>query len=143
MLGLLAWARDFDRALADVPCSGTGTLAHHPEIKWRLSVEELAQFHQRQVAILRAAIGKLQSGGRLVYSTCSLEPEENEQVVEVVLRDMPDCKLIDARLVLDELKSESELTLTDPSLLLDGKFLRVFPGYFATDGFFAAVIERN
>ncbi len=75
----------FDRVLADVPCSGTGTLAHNPEIKWRLKRGDLADLHGRQLAILRAAMQQVAPGGRLVYSTCSLEPEENEEVVEEVL----------------------------------------------------------
>ncbi len=134
---------DFDRVLADVPCSGTGTLAHHPEIKWRLTVDELAQFHARQVAILRAALAKLRPGGRLVYSTCSLEAEENEQVVEEVVHGMGTFHLVDARTVLHELKAEGELTAADFSAILDGRFLRLIPGRFATDGFFAAVIEKS
>lgn len=136
-------ASDFDRVLADVPCSGTGTLAHHPEIKWRLQPEELAQFRQRQTAILRGAIAKLRPGGRLVYSTCSLEPEENEQVLEEVLRDLHGYELLDGRIVVDELRSEGELTLSEVSALIDGKFMRIIPGRFATDGFFAAVILRT
>src|SRR5262249_45616416 len=71
----------FDRVLADVPCSGTGTLGRNPEIKWRLRAEGIVSLHGRQVAILRAAVRHLTSGGRLVYSTCSLEDEENAQVV--------------------------------------------------------------
>ena len=72
----------FECVLADVPCSGTGTLARNPEIKWRLKPEDLLDLQARQIAILRAAIRQLVPGGRLVYSTCSLEPEEGEQVVE-------------------------------------------------------------
>ena len=139
----LKMSADFDRVLADVPCSGTGTLAHHPEIKWRLQLAELQQFHQRQGAILCAALAKLRPGGRLVYSTCSLEPEENEQVVEQVVRDVQDYELVHARGVLDELKAEGELTVADAAVLLDDQFLRVLPGRFGTDGFFAAVIQRN
>ena len=67
----------FDRILADVPCSGTGTLARNPEIKWRLKVEDLHDLQSRQVAILKSALAQLATGGRLVYSTCSLEHEEN------------------------------------------------------------------
>jgi 16S rRNA (cytosine967-C5)-methyltransferase len=70
----------FDRILVDAPCSGTGTLAHNPEIKWRLAAEDLPRFSERQRQILRNALDVLAPGGLLVYSTCSLEPEENEQV---------------------------------------------------------------
>lgn len=71
----------FDRILVDVPCSGTGTLARNPEIKWRLQPGDLAVFQSRQRRILERALGHLVPGGRVVYSTCSLEPEENEDVV--------------------------------------------------------------
>jgi 16S rRNA (cytosine967-C5)-methyltransferase len=70
----------FDRVLVDAPCSGTGTLAHNPEIKWRLREEHLAELHARQLRILENARRVLKPGGLLVYSTCSLEPEENENV---------------------------------------------------------------
>ena len=70
----------FDRILVDAPCSGTGTLAHNPEIKWRLTPGELARFAERQQRILENALECLAPGGQLVYSTCSLEPEENEAV---------------------------------------------------------------
>jgi 16S rRNA (cytosine967-C5)-methyltransferase len=72
----------FDRILADVPCSGTGTLARNPEIKWRLNPEDLPRFAALQRAILHNAMAHLKPGGRLVYATCSLEEEENEGVVE-------------------------------------------------------------
>ena len=75
---------DFDLILCDVPCSGTGTLARNPEIRHRLRAEDLARQVTRQRAILRGAARHLASGGRLVYSTCSLEPEENQQVVAAV-----------------------------------------------------------
>lgn len=74
----------FDAILVDAPCSGTGTLAHNPEIKWRLAPDELARFAERQIAILTHALACLAPRGRLVYSTCSLEPEENENVVRAV-----------------------------------------------------------
>jgi len=72
----------FDRILVDAPCSGTGTLGRNPEIKWRLEPSDLVQLRRKQVALLRNALGHLNPGGKLVYSTCSLEPEENEMVIE-------------------------------------------------------------
>src|SRR6202035_4518269 len=75
----------FDLILCDVPCSGTGTLAGNPEIRHRLKAEELARQAERQTAILKGALKRLAPGGRLVYSTCSLEREECEQVVEAVV----------------------------------------------------------
>src|SRR5438876_10157598 len=79
----------FDRILTDVPCSGTGTLGHNPEIKWRLKSEDLIELQTRQLAILHAAMQYVAPGGRLVYSTCSLEREENEMVVDGALASAP------------------------------------------------------
>lgn len=74
----------FDRILVDAPCSGTGTLGRNPEIKWRLGPRDLIDLHAKQVALVRSALEQLCPGGRLVYSTCSLEPEENEEVIEEI-----------------------------------------------------------
>jgi len=74
----------FDRILVDAPCTGTGTLAHNPEIKWRVNQADMERHAERQRAILRSALSVLKPGGLLVYSTCSLEPEENEHVVNAV-----------------------------------------------------------
>ena len=74
----------FDRILIDAPCSGTGTLARNPEIKWRLKPSDLADLHAKQVALVRQALQHLCPGGRLVYSTCSLEKEENELVIQEI-----------------------------------------------------------
>jgi len=133
----------FDRVLADVPCSGTGTLARNPEIKWRLAPADLHDLHKRQVEILRAALRQLTPGGRAVYSTCSLECEENEAVVEEVLRDNSSYRLRDCREELERLRAEGELVWNDLDFLLSGKFLRTLPGAQPCDGFFAAVVERQ
>jgi 16S rRNA (cytosine967-C5)-methyltransferase len=77
--------RRFDRILVDAPCSDTGTLAHNPEIKWRLTAHDPPRFAERQRRILRNALDALAPGGLLVYSTCSLEPEENEAVARGVV----------------------------------------------------------
>ena len=132
----------FDRILVDAPCSGTGTLARHPEIRWRLNPEQLAEFYALQTSLLRSALQQLAPGGRLVYSTCSMEPEENEQVVEEALRGTSgfrrDVTNEAARCLKDKLlpnfKAES---LFD----LDGYF-RTTPSALETDGFFAAVIRK-
>jgi len=78
----LPFGRSFDRILLDAPCSGTGTLARNPEIKWRLNAASVRRQADRQLAMLRNALGVLAPGGVLVYATCSLEPEENEDVLE-------------------------------------------------------------
>ena len=82
----------FDRILVDAPCSGTGTLARNPEIKWRLRAADLDDLQARQICILRNASDALAPGGLLVYSTCSLEPEENEHVVRTALQNRPGWK---------------------------------------------------
>jgi len=134
---------EFDRVLADVPCSGTGTLARHPEVKWRLKPEDLADLHQRQVAILTAALHQLAPGGRAVYSTCSLEREECEAVIAEVLREATGFQLLDCRPELERLRQEGELAWADLDSLLSGKFLRTIPGVHPCDGFFAAVLENR
>jgi 16S rRNA (cytosine967-C5)-methyltransferase len=78
----LPFRSKFDRILIDAPCSGTGTLGRNPEIKWRLKPSDLIDLHAKQVALVRQALEHLCPGGRLVYSTCSLETEENEQVIQ-------------------------------------------------------------
>jgi 16S rRNA (cytosine967-C5)-methyltransferase len=132
----------FDRILADVPCSGTGTLARNPEIKWRLELSDLADLHERQYAILRSALAQVAVGGRVIYSTCSLEREENENVVERCLAEGNDFRLIDCGLELEQLRSEGELTWAQPDVLTRGPYLRTLPGIQPCDGFFAAILER-
>jgi 16S rRNA (cytosine967-C5)-methyltransferase len=139
----LAISGDFDRVLADVPCSGTGTLARNPEIKWRLTPADLAGLRAKQVAILRAALQQLAPGGRAVYSTCSLEPEENQAVVEEVLQGDSKFSLRDCRAELEVLKNNGEVATNDLDSLLDGKCLRTIPGVHPYDGFFSALIDRQ
>ncbi len=80
----LPFRAKFDRILVDAPCSGTGTLGRNPEIKWRLKPSDLIDLHAKQVALVRQALEHLCPGGRLVYSTCSLETEENEDVIQEI-----------------------------------------------------------
>ena len=133
----------FDRVLVDVPCSGTGTLARNPEIKWRLEPDDLHDLHVKQLAILRAAMQQLALHGRAVYSTCSLEPEENRAVVEAVLRGDSRLALLDCRAELEHLRSAGELALADVDSLLDGTYMRTLPGVHPCDGFFAVILERR
>ena len=135
----------FDLILCDVPCSGTGTLARNPEIRHRLRVEELARQADRQRAILTGALGRLAAGGRLVYSTCSLEPEENERVVEAAasgagVRRISVGPLIARLAEIDVLKQDAAAGLIG-SAVRDGA-LRTLPGVHGCDGFFAVVLER-
>jgi 16S rRNA (cytosine967-C5)-methyltransferase len=133
----------FDRVLADVPCSGTGTLAHNPEIKWRLKPADLNELHQRQVAILRAAMQQVAVGGMLVYSTCSLEPEENESVVDEALSGKSAFRALDCRLELERLRKEGELVWDELDSLISRRFLRTIPGVHPSDGFFVAILQRS
>src|ERR1044071_262645 len=139
----LSYGSDFDRILADVPCSGTGTLSRNPEIKWRLTPDDLAELQERQLAILRSALTHLQPGGRLIYSTCSMEKEENEDVIDQALANDKSIELRDCRQELERLKSAAELTWPDPASLTRGGFLRTLPGVHPCDGFFAAILEKQ
>jgi 16S rRNA (cytosine967-C5)-methyltransferase len=138
----LPFAAEFDRVLADVPCSGTGTLARNPEIKWRLTPHDLADLQVRQVAILRSALARVALGGRLIYSTCSLEREENEDVIKASLADDSSFRIIDCGTQLERLQQEGELVWTDPSSLTHGPYLRTLPGIHPCDGFFVAILEK-
>ena len=133
----------YDRILADVPCSGTGTLARNPEIKWRLTPEDLAELHDRQIAILHSALTHLRPGGRLIYSTCSLEKEENEDVVEYILANNDHVRRVDCLPELERLRSNGDLTWPDLHSLTRGPYLRTIPGIHPCDGFFAAILERD
>ena len=130
----------FDLILCDVPCSGTGTLAGNPEIRHRLKLEEFVRQAERQRAILKGALDRLAPGGRLVYSTCSLEPEECEDVVASVagLRRVPVEGLIAELAEQGVLLAGIELD----SAVRDGA-LRTLPGVRGCDGFFAVVLERS
>jgi 16S rRNA (cytosine967-C5)-methyltransferase len=139
----LPYGADFDCVLADVPCSGTGTLARNPEIKWKLKPEDLLDLQLRQIAILRAAMRYVSPGGRLVYSTCSLEPEENEQVIAASLAGASDFTIIPVRTELRRLRDSGEMIWKNIDELISGDFLRTIPGVHPCDGFFAAVLERN
>jgi len=83
----LPFSCTFDRILVDAPCSGTGTLGRNPEIKWRLKPADLTELQAKQIALVRNALPHLRPGGRLVYSTCSLEDEENGQVIQAIPGD--------------------------------------------------------
>lgn len=137
----LPFSNTFDRILVDVPCSGTGTLARNPEIRWRLTPEDLLDLQSRQRAILANAIDALAPGGRLVYSTCSLEPEENEQVVDAVLAQKSNARVC---LTAHETLRPHLHPAADVNVLFDASgYFRTFPPEHHTDGFFAAVIEHS
>ena len=97
----------------------------------------------RQAAILQAAMQHVAPEGRLIYSTCSLQREEDEEVVEKALRENPGFRLSNAQGQLEELRVRGELVLQPYDSLLSGRFLRTIPGVHPCDGFFAAVLERT
>ena len=130
---------EFDLILCDVPCSGTGTLAENPEIRHRLKMEEFARQAARQRAILEGALKRLAPGGRLVYSTCSLEVEECEQVVKSVVG----VRRVTVDGLMEGLARGGVLRegLEWQSMVRDGS-LRTLPGTHGCDGFYAVVLER-
>ena len=129
--GLLA---GFDRIVLDAPCSGTGIIRRHPEIRWRRAEPEIAAFALRQAAALEAAVDLLASGGRIVYSVCSLEPEEGPDRIAAILAARPALRVIDARAVLPPVLQH----------LVDARgSLVTLPQRDDIDGFFAAVLEAS
>jgi 16S rRNA (cytosine967-C5)-methyltransferase len=137
----------FDVVLADVPCSGTGTLGRNPEIRHKLRLEDLPRQAERQQAILRAAIRAAKPGGLVVYSTCSLEPEENEEVLATILAETPAARLLAFPDQIQSLLERGILTAAGAehlrSCLTPQGALRLLPGKIPTDGFFVALIEKT
>jgi 16S rRNA (cytosine967-C5)-methyltransferase len=141
-MSTLAFDAQFDRVLVDAPCSGTGTLARNPEIKWRLQQHDLPDLHRRQTAILNSAMDKLAPGGELVYATCSLEHEEGETVIEEALKENKRFRISNIAEKLNQLRDSEELLVEDPSSLIHGPYLRTIPGKHQCDGFFVAILKR-
>ncbi len=125
-------AGKIDRVLVDAPCSGLGTLRRNPDLKWRQSPRSVDELKAKQAAILRAAARLVKPGGRLVYATCSLLSEENEDIVAAFLAEHVDFRQLDCAEILREARIPLDT----------GLFFRVFPHLHGTDGFFAAVLAR-
>jgi 16S rRNA (cytosine967-C5)-methyltransferase len=123
-----------DRVLVDAPCTGLGTLRRNPDLKVRQTEAALPELNAKQRAILDAAAALLKPGGRLVYGTCSLLVEENEDMVSEFLQRHPDFALLPAKEVLER---------QGVNLPQGGEFMRLYPHVHDTDGFFAAVLERK
>jgi 16S rRNA (cytosine967-C5)-methyltransferase len=115
--------------LLDAPCSGLGTLGRHPDIRWRARAADLAGHARRQRELLEAVAPLVAGGGTLVYATCSLEPEENEEVVDPFLETHPEFTIASPPAWADSMR--------------DGRFLRTRPERDGGDGFFAAPFVRS
>src|ERR1700721_1562833 len=139
----LPFGIQFDRILVDAPCSGTGTLARHPEIRWRLKPEQLPELHDLQVRLFTSALNQLAPGGRLVYSTCSLEPEENEDVVDEALRKFPGVQRVMGGEAARSISTHLAHGLEAKKLFDDLGQFHTTPGEYQTDGFFAALLEKK
>lgn len=138
----LPFGIQFQRILVDAPCSGTGTLARHPEIRWRLRPEQLAELHKLQTEMLSQALAQLAPGGRLVYSTCSLEPEENDDVVNEAVRATAGIRRVSREGASRSLAPYLAPQVSPTSLVDDSGTFRTHPGHQSTDGFFAALLEK-
>jgi 16S rRNA (cytosine967-C5)-methyltransferase len=126
-------AGKIDRVLVDAPCSGLGTLRRNPDLKWRQTPEGVAELSRKQHDILKGASRLVKQGGRLVYATCSILPEENEAIVAGFLAAHTDFRQVSAQDILAQ-----------QGIALDcGETLRLAPHTHGTDGFFAAVLERH
>ena len=139
----LPFGIQFDRILLDAPCSGTGTLARHPEIRWRLKPEQLRALNRLQVELLASALNQLAPGGRLVYSTCSLEREENEDVITEALRGLPDIKRVTASEAALSISAYLASGIESEKLFDDRGQFHTVPGAYQTDGFFAALLQKK
>ena len=122
---------NFDKVLVDVPCSGIGTLRRNPEIKWRIQENDLKSYPLLQKKILNCSAGYPKRGGMIIYSTCTIEAEENEEVVKDFLANHPDYKRIDPPENIS------------PDLTDKNGFFRTYPHRHGTDGFFGAVLLRR
>jgi len=127
-------AGKIDRVLVDAPCTGLGTLRRNPDLKWRQTEEGLMELRAKQKSILNAAAKLLKPGGRLVYGTCSILREENEEIAADFLLSHPKFRLLGAAEVLGRLK----IDVPDA-----GDYLRLSPELHHTDGFFAAIFELS
>jgi 16S rRNA (cytosine967-C5)-methyltransferase len=126
-------AGKIDRVLVDAPCSGLGTLRRNPDVKWRVRPESITELNVKQLSILNGAARLVKAGGRLVYATCSILDEENEDIVTQFLAGNDAFSLVPMKDVLEEQRIPLEMDT----------YLKLLPHRHQTDGFFAAVLERK
>jgi len=131
-------AGKIDRVLVDAPCSGLGTLRRNPDLKWRQSAQSVQELVAKQTSILASAARLLKPGGRLVYATCSILPQENEAIAEAFTAADKDFEMLDAGQLLEQLKVAHAPGLCSGGTTGTG-YLRLWPHLHQTDGFFAAV----
>ena len=137
--------------LVDAPCSGLGTLRRNPDLKWRQKPQAVQELTEKQQAILQSASRMVKLGGRLVYATCSVLPEENEWIAHAFSAANPDFVPLNVAQELDRLKVPNAASLCSAQPPDDahgrtpasGQFLRLWPHRHATDGFFAAAWTRK
>jgi 16S rRNA (cytosine967-C5)-methyltransferase len=126
----------------DAPCSGLGTLRRNPDLKWRQSPQSVQEMSVKQGAILQSAARLLKPGGRLVYATCSLLPQENEAIAQAFSQANPEFSLLAVGELLAQLKLDNAANLCSGG---EGglDYLRLWPHRHGTDGFFAATWVKN
>ncbi|MFM9880118.1 MAG: RsmB/NOP family class I SAM-dependent RNA methyltransferase [Burkholderiaceae bacterium] len=130
-------AGKIDRVLVDAPCTGLGTLRRNPDLKWRHNPQGVAELALLQAAILHSAARLLKPGGRLVYATCSVLPQENEAIAQAFSQAHPDFTPLDVAALLTALKVPAA------EGLCTGPYMRLWPHLHQTDGFFAAVWQKT
>jgi 16S rRNA (cytosine967-C5)-methyltransferase len=123
----------WDRVLVDAPCSGLGTLRRNPEARWRLSAKTVDTYPSDQLSLLVTYAPLVAMGGRLIYATCSVLREENDDVIERFLRERPGFVVMPLKEIWGKERAAK---------LGDETFLRLLPHIHDTDGFFAAVLRR-
>jgi 16S rRNA (cytosine967-C5)-methyltransferase len=134
-------AGKIDRVLVDAPCSGLGTLRRNPDLKWRQSEQAVQEMAVKQAAILASAARLLKPGGRLVYATCSVLPQENESIATAFSAEHPEFRPLAAAELLESLKVPDAHRLCQGGEK-GGAYLRLWPHLHQTDGFFAAIWEK-
>jgi len=134
-------AGKIDRVLVDAPCSGLGTLRRNPDLKWRQGLQAVEEMAAKQTAILDSAARMVKSGGRLVYATCSVLPQENEAIAQMFSAAHPEFIPLPVAGLLENLKVPQAATLCSGGES-GTDYLRLWPHVHATDGFFAAVWQK-
>ncbi|MEZ0344764.1 MAG: 16S rRNA (cytosine(967)-C(5))-methyltransferase RsmB [Caldimicrobium sp.] len=130
--------KPFDRILIDAPCTGTGVIRKHPDIKWARSEKDFEEIPQRQLRLLEGVAPYLKKGGILVYATCSLEPEENEEVIQKFLEKHHEFKLENPLPLLEKFCGERAKELVE-----DNQYLKTYPHIHNLDGFFAVRLRKE